>query len=48
VEARVSVTGKSLTNSVVNFSYFSVCNANTTVAFGPGEQVLSTSDAPSV
>lgn len=36
VECRVAIGSKSLTNSTTNFSFFSVGNANTTVAFGPG------------
>jgi dynein heavy chain, axonemal len=34
-EGRVGVGGKSLTNSVVNFSYFSVTSCETTLCFGP-------------
>lgn len=35
VEGRVGVGGKSLTNSSVPFSYFSVASCSTTVCFGP-------------
>jgi len=36
VEGRVGVGGKSLTNSTVSFSYFSVTSCDTTLCFGPG------------
>jgi dynein heavy chain len=35
VEGRVAVGGRSLTNSVVNFNYFSVTSCETTLCFGP-------------
>eukprot|EP01041_Mallomonas_annulata_P001785 gene1785-3464_t len=35
VECRVAVGGRSLTNSTVNFSFFAVTSADTTLAFGP-------------
>ena len=35
IEGRVGVGGKSLTNSVVNFNYFSVTSCDTTTCFGP-------------
>jgi dynein heavy chain len=35
VECRVGVGGRSLTNSVVRWDYFSVCSCDTTVCFGP-------------
>jgi len=35
IEARVAVGGKSLTNSLVNFNYFSVASCETTITFGP-------------
>lgn len=37
VECRVAIGGKSLTNSTTRFSFFSVANASTSVAFGPGK-----------
>lgn len=48
VEGRLAIAGKSLTNSVVRFSYFSVANANTTVAFGPGVLSGSAATVPTV
>lgn len=48
VEGRLAIAGKSLTNSVVHFSYFSVANANTTVAFGPGVLSGSAATVPTV
>jgi len=36
VEGRVGVGGKSLTNSVVNYSFFAVASCETSIAFGPG------------
>eukprot|EP01033_Poteriospumella_lacustris_P002495 gene2501-1816_t len=35
VEGRVAVGGKSLTNSTIQFSYFSVTSCDTTLCFGP-------------
>ncbi len=36
VECRLSIGSKGLTNTKVNFQYFSVGDATKTVAFGPG------------
>ncbi|CAN0091851.1 unnamed protein product, partial [Discosporangium mesarthrocarpum] len=36
VECRLAIGTKSLTNTTVYFQYFSVGDANNTVAFGPG------------
>lgn len=35
IEGRVGVGGKSLTNNVIHFSYFSVTSCDTTICFGP-------------
>lgn len=45
VECRLSIGSKGLTNTKVNFQYFSVGDATKTVAFGPG---LLHGTAPSV
>lgn len=36
IEGRVGVGGRSLTNSTINFSYFSVTCCDTSLCFGPG------------
>ncbi len=37
-EVRVSIGSKSLTNTSVTYTYFSVCDGSQTIAFGPGTQ----------